>query len=195
MTATGQRIAYVRVSTTDQNPARQMEAVGDVDRTFIDRVSGGSRAGREQLATAMDYARAGDVLVVASIDRLARSVLDLQQIVAELLDRDVAVEFVKEGLRFTPEGGDPRDRLMLNMLASLAEFERALIRERQAEGIAIAKAAGRYRGRARVMDDAMVAEARRRIASGETKAGVARALGVGRATLYRYLAADVDDAA
>lgn len=188
-TPPGQRVSYIRVSSTDQNPARQREAVGRVDREFLDMISGRSTSGRTGLAEALTYLRAGDELVVASIDRLARSLYDLRQIVDKVVERGAAVHFVKEHMRFSPEAVDPRDTLMFSMLGAFAEFERALIRERQADGIAVAKAKGKYRGAPRAMTAEMVTEARRRIAAGETKTAIARDMGVGRQTLYRYLRA------
>ena len=188
-TPPGQRVSYIRVSSTDQNPARQREAVGRVDREFLDMISGRSTSGRTGLAEALTYLRAGDELVVASIDRLARSLYDLRQIVDKVVERGATVHFVKEHMRFSPEAVDPRDTLMFSMLGAFAEFERALIRERQADGIAVAKAKGKYRGAPRAMTAEMVTEARRRIAAGETKAAIARDMGVGRQTLYRYLRA------
>ncbi|MGV3115337.1 recombinase family protein [Corynebacterium freneyi] len=191
----GQRVAYVRVSSAGQNIARQREMIGAVDAEFIDRVSGARRTDRTELARALAYVRAGDSLIVASIDRLARSTADLLSIIEEAQGKGVGVHFIKENLHFSPGATDPRDRLMLGIMGALAEFEREIIRERQAEGIAIAKAEGRYRGAPRVMNDAMIAEARRRIAAGETKAAVAADLGVSRMTLYRYLRAHQADPA
>ncbi|MDK8768946.1 recombinase family protein [Corynebacterium freneyi] len=192
----GQRVAYLRVSSAGQNVARQREAVGAVDAEFIDHVSGSTRSDRTELARAMDYLRAGDTLIVASIDRLARSTRDLHHIVEEIQAKGAGVEFVKESLHFSPGGGtDPRDQLMLTVMGAIAAFERDLIRERQAEGIAAAKARGAYRGAPRAMTAEMVTEARRRIAAGETKAAVARDLKIGRATLYRYLRAHQADPA
>ena len=192
-TPPGQRVAYLRVSTTDQNLDRQREAVGTCDAEFSDHISGSSRAGRDGLAQALNYLRAGDVLVVSSIDRLARSVIDLHRIIEEVTEKGAGVELVKESLRFSAGRTDPRDELMLNVMGAIAAFERATIRERQREGIELAKARGAYRGSPRAMTDAQVDEARRRIAAGETKAGVARDLKIGRATLYRYLAAHQAD--
>lgn len=185
--AHGQRVSYLRVSTADQNLARQREAIGPVDREFIDKISGSSRANRAGLESAVAYLREGDTLVVASIDRLARSVIDLHRIIEEVTEKGAGVELVKESLRFSAGRTDPRDELMLNVMGAIAAFERSMIRERQREGIELAKARGVYRGSPRAMTDAQVDEARRRIAAGETKASVARSMNVGRATLYRYL--------
>ena len=188
MAPQGQTIGYVRVSSADQNLARQIDAVGAVDRLFQDKISGGSRAAREGLTECLTYMRAGDVLRVASMDRLARSLIDLQQIVDEILGKGANVHFVKEGQTYTPESSDSLSRLLLQVLGAFAEFERNLIRDRQAEGIRIAKAAGKYRGRARALTPSQVGEARALIEQGVPKTRVAAQLQVNRSTLYRALA-------
>lgn len=182
----GQLAAYVRVSSIDQNPARQLEAIGIVDRVFVDRASGGSAA-REALQELLTWARFGDEVRVHSMDRLARSVIDLHRIVDELVGRGVTIRFLKEGLSFNQASNDPTARLMLGIMGSVAEFERALIRERQAEGIAAAKARGVYRGRKRALGPEDVQKARERVSGGVPKAQVARDLGVSRQTLYSAL--------
>lgn len=182
----GQRLGYVRVSTVDQNPERQLAHV-PVDRTFADMASG-KDAGRPQLEALLAFARVGDTVVVHSMDRLARNLDDLRQIVQSLTRRGVGVEFVKERLTFTGEDA-PMATLLLSVLGAFAEFERALIRERQREGIALAKQRGVYRGRKKALSTAQVAELRRRLAAGEKKAQLARAYGISRETLYQYLRA------
>ena len=129
----------------------------------------------------------GDELVVASMDRLARSLVDLKQIVGEVTAKGASVEFVHERATYAAGAQDPRADLMLSLLGAFAEFERAIIRERQAEGIAIAKAKGKYKGRKRVLTDEQIAKARARIEAGEGPSAIARELGVGRSTLYRAL--------
>src|SRR4051794_31008045 len=140
----GKRIGYVRVSSLDQNEQRQLEGV-DVDKKFTDKASG-KDMNRPQLRAALDYAREGDVLVVHSMDRLARNLDDLRRIVTELTGRGVVVEFVKEHLHFTAED-NAMSKLLLSVMGAFAEFERALIKERQREGIALAKQRGVYKGR------------------------------------------------
>ena len=120
------------------------------------------------------------------MDRLARSLVDLRQLVNELTGRGVAVEFVKENLRFVGEDA-PIAILLLSLLGAVAEFERALILERQREGIAIAKAAGKYKGRRRALNTSQQDELRRRIALGERKTDLAREFGISRETVYCYL--------
>lgn len=186
-----QTVGYVRVSSDDQNLARQLEAIGDVDRIFSDKVSGGSRDSREALADCIKYVRHGDVVKVASMDRLARSLRDMRDIVDEIIAKGASVQFMKEGQTYSPDTDDPLPRLMLHMLAAFAEFERALIRERQAEGIRIAKAEGKYRGRAKKLSDEQLSAAQELIAGGIPKAEVARRYGIDRATLYRALASRI----
>jgi DNA invertase Pin-like site-specific DNA recombinase len=185
----GQRVGYVRVSSVDQNDARQLEALSglQIDVTFTDKASGKDTK-RPELQAALKHMRKGDVLVVCSIDRLARSMRDLQNLVADLNGRGIAVEFVKEGLAFTGDDS-PMNKLMFNMMASFAEFERAVIRERQREGIAVAKANGVYKGRPKALSNEQSAQIRLRAAAGERKADLAREFGISRFTLYQYLAA------
>jgi DNA invertase Pin-like site-specific DNA recombinase len=183
---TGQRIGYIRVSTLDQNPDRQLEQV-PMDRTFTDHASGKDVA-RPQLDTLLRFAREGDTVVVHSMDRLARNLDDLRRIVQQLTARGIRIEFVKEQLTFTGEDS-PMATLLLSVMGAFAEFERALIRERQREGIALAKQRGAYRGRKKALSGEAVAELHRRVAAGEKKAAVARDLGISRETLYQYLRA------
>jgi DNA invertase Pin-like site-specific DNA recombinase len=180
----GQRIGYVRVSTFDQNPERQLEGI-QVDRTFTDKASG-KDVHREQLEALMDFARSGDTVIVHSMDRLARNLDDLRRIVQTLTEKDIRIDFVKENLSFTGEDS-PMANLMLSVMGAFAEFERALLKERQREGIALAKQRGVYRGRKRSLTDADITVLKSRVAAGEKKAHIARDLGISRETLYQYL--------
>ena len=128
-------MAYVRVSAADQNEARQFEAVGECDQVYVEKQSARSRADRVKLEECIRYLRDGDELVVASMDRLARSLVDLKQIVGEITAKGASVEFVHERATYAAGAQDPRADLMLSLLGAFAEFERAIIRERQAEGI------------------------------------------------------------
>ncbi len=180
----GQRIGYIRVSTFDQNPERQLEGI-QVDRTFTEKASG-KDVNREQLEVLMTFVRTGDTVVVHSMDRLARNLDDLRRIVQFLTKNGVRIEFIKENLTFTGEDS-PMANLMLSVMGAFAEFERALIRERQREGIALAKQRGAYRGRKRALSDADISALKFRVAAGEKKAQVARDFGISRETLYQYL--------
>jgi DNA invertase Pin-like site-specific DNA recombinase len=179
----GKRVGYIRVSSIDQNTERQLDGV-ELDKTFTDKVSG-KDVNRPQLKAALDYLRDGDVLVVHSMDRLARNLVDLRTLVDGLTGRGVQVEFVKERLSFTGED-TLAAKLLLNVMGAVAEFERAMLKERQREGIAIAKKAGVYRGRKPSLTAERVAELRRRISAGEKKAALAREFGISRETLYQY---------
>jgi DNA invertase Pin-like site-specific DNA recombinase len=181
----GQRVGYVRVSTEEQSTERQLEGV-EVARTFVDH-AGGKDVDRPQLALCLGFLREGDTLLVHSCDRLARSLVDLRQLVDGLVARGVRVEFVKEHLMFSGEDS-PSSVLMLSMLGAFAEFERSMIRSRQREGIALAKRRGVYHGRVRKLSVARAAELVARVESGaESKAAIARDFGVHPTTLYLYL--------
>lgn len=180
----GKQIGYVRVSSTDQNIERQLDGIL-LDKTFTDHASGKDMQ-RPQLALALDYLRDGDSLVVHSMDRLARNVDDLRRIVKMLTAKTVTVRFLKEGLTFTGDDS-PMNNLLLTMLGAVAEFERSMIRERQREGIAIAKSKGVYRGGRQRLTAQQAAELATRAAAGEPKAQIARDIGVSRKTLYNYL--------
>ena len=182
----GKRIGYVRVSSVDQNTIRQLDGI-QIDRVFTDRASG-KDTNRPQLQAALDYLRDGDVLVVHSMDRLARNISDLLHTVETLNNRGVVVQFVKESLTFTGDDS-AMSRLMLTIMGGVAEFERAMIRERQLEGIAKAKQAGKYRGRQSTMKADQVQAIRERAAAGEKKAALARAFGVSRQTIYNLIGA------
>jgi len=185
MAVPGQIVGYVRVSSIDQNVDRQLEQI-KADRVFVDRVTG-SNAERPELTAMLEYVREGDTIVVSSMDRLARNVDDLRRLVAEQTRRGVGVRFLKEHLCFTGDDS-PMANMLLSVLGAVAQFERDLIRERQREGIAIAKRKGKYRGRKKSLSNEQVEDARERIAAGETKSTVAKSLGVSRDTLYRSLA-------
>ncbi|HMS71395.1 MAG TPA: recombinase family protein [Baekduia sp.] len=185
----GQVIGYVRVSSADQSLERQLAAIGDVDEVFEEKISAARGTDRPQLEALLRFARKGDRVRVTSLDRLGRSLVDLVQLIDRLVDDGVEVEFVKERLIFTPNEDDPMSRLLLGVFGAIAEFERALIRERQAQGIAAAKARGVYKGRPPALTDEQLQEARAMLAQepSPSKAAVARKLGVSRSTLWRAL--------
>jgi DNA invertase Pin-like site-specific DNA recombinase len=182
----GKRCGYIRVSSIDQNTVRQLDGV-QLDKVFTDHASG-KDTNRPQLKAALDYLRDGDVLVVHSMDRLARNITDLLHTVDMLNKRGVVVEFVKESLTFTGDDS-AMSKLMLTIMGGVAEFERAMIRERQLEGIAKAKQAGKYRGRQSTMTSTQLQAIRDRVAAGCNKAALAREYGVTRQTIYNLIAA------
>jgi DNA invertase Pin-like site-specific DNA recombinase len=180
----GQRVGYQRVSTVDQNTERQLDGVA-VDKLFTDRASG-KDANRPELVRALEYVRDGDTLVVHSMDRLARNLDDLRRIVRELTDKGIRVEFVKESLTFTGEDS-AMSTLLLSMLGAVAEFERSMILERQREGIALAKVAGKYKGRKAALTTAQADELRARLAAGEAVTSLAKGYGISRQSVYNYV--------
>ena len=180
----GQQVGYIRVSSAEQNTARQLADV-QLDKIFEDRLSGKDTQ-RPQLEACLGHLRGGDTLHVHSMDRLARNLDDLRKIVRELTGRGVVVRFHKEGLLFTGDDS-PMSNLLLSMLGAVAEFERSLIRERQKEGIAVAKAAGVYKGRKPSLAPEQISAIRERATKGERKATLAREFGVSRETIYAYL--------
>jgi DNA invertase Pin-like site-specific DNA recombinase len=182
----GQRVGYKRVSSVDQSNVRQLDGV-PVDEVFEDKASG-KDVKRPGLERALKHVRKGDVLVIHSMDRLARNLSDLLALVKDLTGRGVSVEFIKESLTFTGDDS-PASKLMLAVMGGAAEFERDMIRARQREGIAIAKAKGKHLGRAASLTPAQAQELRQRVAAGEDKAAVAKAFGISRASVYNYLAA------
>jgi DNA invertase Pin-like site-specific DNA recombinase len=179
-------VGYIRVSSLDQNTERQLDGL-KLDKVFTDKASGKDTK-RPQLKAALEYLRDGDKLIVHSLDRLARNLVDLKNIVSELTARDVTIEFVKERLVFTNED-NAMSNLLLSVMGAFAEFERSLIRERQREGIELAKKAGVYKGRKPSLTPERVNELRKRVKAGEKKAARAREFKISRETLYTYLAA------
>lgn len=183
----GQRIGYIRVSSYDQNPERQLEQV-QLDRIFSDQASG-KDVHRPQLKELLRFARDGDIVVVHSMDRLARNLDDLRTLVKKFTERGISIQFLKEGLTFTNEDS-PMSNLLLSVMGAFAEFERALIKERQREGIEIAKKKGVYKGRKKSLSTEKILLLKQRIANGETKTHLAKEFGISRETLYQYLRVD-----
>src|SRR5688500_11416849 len=175
-----QRIGYIRVSSIDQNEQRQLDGI-ELDRVFTDKASG-KDMNRPQLQEAIKYVRDGDTLIVHSMDRLARNVEDMLRLVRELNSKGVSVEFIKENMNFSGKD-DPRSVLMFTMLGAFAQFERSLIRERQKEGIAIAKAKGIYQGGKPKLTPEQSGKLREMVTSGIPKAKVARHFKLSRGTL------------
>jgi DNA invertase Pin-like site-specific DNA recombinase len=182
-----QTVAYLRVSSTTQKLDRQDSLRDDADRVFEEKASGGSRD-RPVLNEMLAYVRDGDSVNVWSMDRLARSMVDLASIVQELVAKGVTITFKKENLTFSPDREDPYAMLTLHLIGAVAQFERSIIKQRQAEGIAKAKTKGVYKGRKKIeLTPEQLDSARNQIAAGVPKAVVARGLGISRSVLYREL--------
>ena len=180
----GQIVGYARVSAVDQNVSRQVKALEvECDKIFVEKVSAAKTSNRPQFQEMMRYLRAGDILQVTSADRLARSTRDLLDIVQSLKDRGVQVEFLDNPALNTDT---PQGEFMLTILAAVAQLERSIIRERQAEGIAIARAAGKY-DRAPKLSPEQAREVRRLDALGVPKTAIARKLKCSRHTVYAVL--------
>jgi len=175
-------VGYRRVSTLEQNFDRQ--DLGPVDKLFEEKLSGKNAKDRPALNSMLDWVREGDTVIVHSIDRLARDLRDLQTIMQGLNDKGASITFKTEGLTFSAKPDDAFATPQLQMMGAFAEFERNIIRKRQAEGIAKAKAKGLYKGRPKVVDDAKVKELRN---SGMGATAIAKELGIGRATVYKSL--------
>jgi DNA invertase Pin-like site-specific DNA recombinase len=183
----GQLVGYIRVSTELQNTARQQEALANLklDKVFTDKASG-KDTDRSQLQAALAHLRDGDTFIIYSMDRLSRSLNDLITTVKSLTAKGVKVQFIKESLTFTGDD-NPMANLLLGVMGSLAEWERAVIRERQLQGIAIAKSNGVYKGRKKALSEADIAKLRSLAATGATKTHIATEFGISRQTLYSYL--------
>jgi DNA invertase Pin-like site-specific DNA recombinase len=181
---TGERLGYIRVSSVDQNTARQLDGI-ELDQRFEDKCSGKDRE-RPALQDLLRHARKGDHIFVHEMSRLARNLSDMLNLVKELTGKGVVITFVKEDLTFDGSA-DKYGTLMLSIMGAVSEFERAMILERQREGIRIAQAKGTYRGRKAALSAARADELRKRATAGEPKAALAREFGITRQTLYSYL--------
>ena len=173
------RVGYRRVSSVDQSLARQ--DLGDCERVFEEKLSGGS-TDRPALQDMIAFVRSDDEVVVHSIDRLARNLMDLQSIIKELNDKGASVHFITEQLTFSSDGGSAFQTLQLQMLGAFAQFERTMIRKRQAEGIA--KAKGVYAQRKRTVNPDKIQQM---FDDGLSKAAIAKQLNISRMSVYRSL--------
>ncbi len=181
---TGKRIGYIRVSTIEQNPGRQLEGVA-LDKKFIDYASSRSMD-RPEFKIMMDYVREEDIVYVHSIDRLARNIRHLLAIVDQLKEKKVELIFIKENLHFN--GSESMmSRMLLTIMGAFAEVEYEIIRERQREGIAKAKAAGKYKGGHIKMTPEKISKLKEELKTPKTKSRIARELGISRFTLYKYI--------
>lgn len=181
---TGKRIGYIRVSTTDQNPDRQLENV-DLDKKFVDYASAKS-TNRPQLKAMLDFVREDDVVIVHSMDRLARNLKDLKHIVDTLISKNVQVHFLKENIQFTGENS-AMSNLILHLMGAFAEFEYAFIRERQREGIEVAKKHGKFGGKTKKLNAEKIEIIKKELKTRKSKTQIAKDLGIARFTLYRYI--------
>lgn len=182
----GQQVSYIRVSSAGQSTERQLDGM-TLDKVFEEKVSGRT-TNRPQLQACMEYLRDGDTLHVHSIDRLARSLLDLQTIVTKLTKKGVTVIFHKEGLSFSPDQSNPMAVLTMQLMGAFAELEAKLIAERRIEGQRLAKAAGKQIGAAPKLTPSQAQELRERAsAPGADKKALALEYGISRQTLYTYL--------
>lgn len=186
---TGQNVGYIRVSSVDQNTARQLDGIA-LDKVFEDKASG-KDTNRPQLTACLNHLREHDFLHVHSMDRLSRNLLELRKIVNDLTACGVTVHFHKENLIFTGDDS-PMSNLLLSMLGAVAEFERSLILERQREGIAIAKGAGKYKGRKQSLNNEQIKELLARASAGEKVVALAKEYGISRETFYGYKKAALD---
>lgn len=177
-------IGYIRVSTAGQNQARQLAGL-EFDRTFEDTATGSS-TDRPGLTALFDYVREGDSVTIHSLDRLARSVVDLLNLLQQFTDKGVAVRFHKENLNYDPD--DHFGKLMIQQLAAFAEFEKSIIKERAREGIEKAKKRGAYKnhGRISVWDTKKQRQAEQWLADGESMTNIAINLGISRSTLFKH---------
>lgn len=184
----GQIIGYARVSSADQNLARQLEQLKSMhpDKILEDKASGAT-SDRPAFQQMMGYVREGDTVIVCSMDRLARNLADLLNVTKELQTKGVSIKFLKESIHLDATGNDAAmTKLLISMLGAVAEFERSMIRERQREGIELAKKKGVYKGR-KPTDPKIIEKAYEKIKLGVPISKAAREIGVARSTLYRRL--------
>lgn len=186
-TSKGKNIGYIRVSTVDQHTERQLTNI-KLDKIFEEKVSGRT-VNRPQLQACLDYLREDDILYVHSIDRLARNLRDLLSIINNVLNKKASIRFVKERLSFEGNIDNPHQNLQLQVIGAAAEFEYAMIHERQAEGIKLAKARGAYKkcGRKPSLSSAQIEEVRKRHSEGDGVSFLARHYKVSRSTIYNAI--------
>ena len=191
----GKKLAYVRVSSEGQSTSRQDLQIEElcVDKVFSEKVSGRNIQDRPQFQMMLEYAREDDIIYCAELSRWGRSLIDIKTTVTALTSKGVTVKFLKENLTFTYNEEDPMSNLLLGILSSLAEWERAVIKSRQMEGVKIAQERGIYKercGRKPKLSEEQIKEVRKRVESGEKRSDVAVAFGVSRQTVYNLVASD-----
>ena len=188
------RIAYIRVSSEGQNTSRQDQQIEElkVDKVFMEKVSGKNIQDRPQFQMMLEYAREDDIIYCADLSRWGRSLMDIKSTITDLTKRGVTVIFLKENLTFSGND-DPMSNLLLGILSSLSEWERAVIKSRQMEGVKIAQEKGIYKercGRKPKLTEEQTIEVRRRVEAGEKRSEVAVAFGVSRQTVYNLVASE-----
>ena len=176
----GKTIGYIRVSTVGQNTERQLDGVA-LDKVFEEKVSA-KTANRHELKAMLEYIREGDTVVVHDISRLARNIRDLHDVVEQITAKGVALKFQKESLVFTGDKSDAMSQLLLSMLGAVYEFERTIMLERQREGIALAKAQGKFTGRKATIDTQKILET---LAAGNSISKTAEICGVSMSSVQR----------
>ncbi len=182
------RIAYIRVSSIGQNTSRQDQQIEGlcVDKIFTEKVSGKNVQDRPQFQMMLEYAREDDIIYCADLSRWGRSLIDIKTTVTALTSKGVTVKFLKENLTFSGND-DPMSNLLLGILSSLSEWERAVIKSRQMEGVRIAQQNNVYKercGRKPKLTDEQIKEVKQRVEDGEARATVAKEYGVSRQTVY-----------
>jgi len=173
-------IGYIRVSTVHQNTDRQLEGI-HLDKVFEEKVSAKTK-NRPRLQEMLNYIRDGDTVVVHDISRLARNIQDLHFLVEEITSKGASLRFVKEGLSFSSDKSEPMNVLLLSMLGAVYQFEREIMRERQKEGIAAAKAKGKFTGRKKTINDEDIM---RLVNEGKSIRKVADVLGISMSSVQR----------
>ena len=189
----GQRLAYVRVSSDGQNTSRQDQVIAEknVDKIFTEKVSGRNISDRPQFQLMLEYARDQDIIYCADLSRWGRSLMDIKTSITFLTSKGVTVSFLKENLTFSGND-DPMSNLLLGILSSLSEWERAVIKSRQMEGVKIAQERGVYKercGRKPKLTEEQILEVRQRVEAGEHRTNIAKSLGVSRQTIYNLVPA------
>ena len=175
------KIAYVRVSTVDQNSNRQ---VIEADKTYEDKATG-SNTDRPQLQEMLRNLQEGDEVHVWSIDRLARSIIDMHDLIKKITESGCSVHFIKEGLVFTPEKVNPINDLILNVLSSVYQFEVAISKQRQREGIEKAKADGKYKGRSTALQESP--KVIQLLKKGVSQRNIAKEVGISLSSVQRIV--------
>ena len=183
----GQNIGYTRVSTIIQNTERQLYGI-QLDKVFEDKLSGKDTK-RPQLQACLEYCRQGDTLHCHSIDRLARNLFDLLNLISKLLNKGVSIHFHKENMTFSPDKENPTQTLYLNILGSVAQFERSLINERIREGVALARQRNAYKnvGRKKLLTAEQISEIRSKKEQGVPVSKLSKEYSVSRQTIYQSL--------